>query len=340
MRGGAVFCPSSVAQQDRNKSSDVGSRIRTHAVVQVQGNSSSSTGVRKTSSPFLPHFGFPLPFDSHVIAFRRRTLCPMNTHPTEWCSFPPTYPTKADAMASQLFLREVKLFGLPEEKECSESTFNTQSMGQLKRSRTMPIKRWNETAAIRSHSERRVCEPQAHRSMLVRSSSYQAYKYSKEPPLSIMKRPTSVFSLPKSVHLSQNVLIHNGDLTTTEKMKLPPPPKVSIESLEMFKSLFPRSSSSMVYMSSGKRSSSTGLHLNKPAINAPASTNKLRSQDTSLSIQRQSHSPASAPNNSLIFSRQSLQRQKASRDLMSHSPSISESYIDASEGLGMCHSRS
>jgi hypothetical protein len=177
-----------------------------------------------------------------------------------------------------------------------------------------------EISRRHSQTEQLAGEAKAKHTKYLRSNSYQCHDRSGKQPSSILRRSQSLLEFPKSVHLSQTVLIHDGDLTITQKLKLPPPPKVFIKGLEMFKSLSPGLPSRMC-TSADSWSSLGELYLEKSHVDISSPDTTLRSKEMSSPQQRQRTSCESLPLNPSTLNRPSSQRQRGTRALRADSPS-------------------
>lgn len=226
---------------------------------------------------------------------------------------------------------EAQLFGLSEEV-CLESTLNTPSMFKLHYSRRAGAVPGKELAKRQSQTEQLSGDPQMQHTKYARSNSYQGHERLGKRPLSILRRSHSSLDFPKSVHLAQTVLIHDGHLTITQKLKLPPPPKVCIKRLEMFKSLSPGLPPRM-RKSTECRSSLWEVHLNLSDLEVSSTDTSLRSQETSIPQQQHRRSCESLPLNPSFSNRPSIQRQRGNRALRADSPKTSKRTIDTSTSL-------
>jgi hypothetical protein len=128
-------------------------------------------------------------------------------------------------------------------------------------------------------------------------------------PSILRTRSTTGF---KSVHLADHVVVHKGDFTTTEKMKLPPREKVNLAELDLFKSLTPKSPAcsaprSILRHSTPIRSASSSCSSRNPspALGSPPSVTGLpplpmtssQTSETLRSSRRIMDRPSLRPNN-------------------------------------------
>jgi hypothetical protein len=119
----------------------------------------------------------------------------------------------------------------------------------------------------------------------------------------------------KSVQLADHVVVHKGDFTTTEKMKLPPREKVNLAELDLFKSLSPKVTENnstpqvlLRHQSTPIRSKSSSCLRNPSPIVSPPSVTGLpplpmtyssssRKSETSRTSRRSSDRPSLRPEN-------------------------------------------